>query len=75
MALSDGGTLLVSGSVDATAKVWRLDQLSPDPQLLTRRLEAATTLCLSAEQRVRELGEDPVGAASARADCEARYRR
>ncbi len=68
---SDGSRILSgSGSGDATAKIWRVDLLNSDKLVLHRRLEDVTMYCLTAEQRVRELGDDWRDAEDAVAACE-----
>jgi WD40 repeat protein/serine/threonine protein kinase len=70
LALSPDGTRIISGSADSTAKVWRLDLLTSESQTLYEQLLSATTYCLTAEQRVRELGDDWRHAEAAVAACE-----
>jgi WD40 repeat protein/predicted Ser/Thr protein kinase len=70
LAVSSDARYFVTASSDRTAKVWRLDRLSNDPDRLTADLNAATIFCLDAEQRVRELGEAPDEAATAVAACQ-----
>jgi WD40 repeat protein/predicted Ser/Thr protein kinase len=70
VAVINGGRGLVSGSTDGTARLWQLELLTSDPNQLQARLEAATSLCPSVEQRIHELGHDDEQAALGYAACE-----
>ncbi|PRP95188.1 serine/threonine-protein kinase [Enhygromyxa salina] len=67
---SRDGAQLVSGGDDGSVIRWSLDGVSADPEVLLARLRGATRVCLSAEQRSRELGEDRLAASVAAAACE-----
>ena len=63
------GVHLVSGGGDGSLRRWNLDLLDTNPDALHERLRSATRYCLSATQRVEELGQDPVAAALAVERC------
>jgi WD40 repeat protein/predicted Ser/Thr protein kinase len=75
LAINRAGTRLVSGSADATAKIWHLDRLLTEVEPLHERLRQATIWCLSIDRRIREFGEEEVEATQAFATCEAAYGR
>jgi WD40 repeat protein len=75
LVLNRAGTRLISGSADATAKIWQLDRLQTEVEPLHRRLREATIWCLSADRRIREFGEDEVEATQAFIACEEAYGR
>jgi WD40 repeat protein/serine/threonine protein kinase len=75
LALNRAGTRLISGSADATAKIWHIDRLLTEVEPLHQRLRDATIWCLSVDRRIRELGEEEVEATQAFATCEAAYGR
>ena len=64
-----GTQRLLSVSRDGAVILWDLSTLSFDPEIVLERLRAATRYCLSAEQRQRELGEDPEQARIAAHAC------
>jgi WD40 repeat protein/predicted Ser/Thr protein kinase len=70
LAVSPDGERIVSGSVDGSAKLWRLDRLLADPEQLLERLGRVTLYCLSLDERMRELGEDRTQAEAGRLACE-----
>jgi hypothetical protein len=70
VAVSADGSHVVSAAADGSVMSWRLEGLSSDPDQLLERLRDATRVCLSAEQRARELGEDPKAASLAAQECE-----
>jgi WD40 repeat protein/serine/threonine protein kinase len=75
LALNRAGTRLISGSADATAKIWQLDRLLTEVEPLHQRLREATIWCLSVDRRIREFGEEEVEATQAFVACEAAYGR
>jgi WD40 repeat protein len=75
LALNRAGTRLISGSADATAKIWQLDRLLTEVEPLHQRLRETTITCLSADRRIRELGEEELEAKHAFLACEAAYGR
>jgi WD40 repeat protein/tRNA A-37 threonylcarbamoyl transferase component Bud32 len=75
LAISSDARYFVTASTDRSAKIWRLDRLSSDPERLTAELNAATIFCLDAEQRMRELGEASVEAVAGVTACERRHGR
>jgi WD40 repeat protein/serine/threonine protein kinase len=75
LALNRAGTRLLSGSADATAKIWQLDRLLTEVEPLHLRLRGATIWCLSVDRRMREFNEDEFEATQAFEACEASYGR
>jgi WD40 repeat protein len=75
LAVTPDGERIISASSDGTAKLWRLDRLLGDPGELLERLGHATLYCLSLDERMRELGEDPSQAQAGRLACERSYGR
>ncbi|KIG14629.1 High-affnity carbon uptake protein Hat/HatR [Enhygromyxa salina] len=72
LALSPDARWMVSASVDGSARIWDISQLSSDPAVLVERLRAATVACLGVDQRMRDLGESQAEAEAevARAACQ-----
>ncbi|NVB41252.1 protein kinase [Pseudenhygromyxa sp. WMMC2535] len=70
LAVGLGGQRVISASADATAMIWRVELTSVDPEGLLARLWQATSACLSAQQRRRELGETREEAEAGAAACE-----
>jgi WD40 repeat protein/serine/threonine protein kinase len=75
LALNRAGTRLLSGSGDATAKIWQLDRLLTEVEPLYLRLREATIWCLSVDRRMREFNEDEFESTQAFEACEASYGR
>jgi WD40 repeat protein len=66
-AFSPDGTRILTASTDGTARIW----LAPGQGSLSRaQLRAASSVCLTADQRVRHLGEDAATALRRWHDCE-----
>lgn len=61
---------VVTASIDGTVRLWSLDTVATDAATLMAQLRAATTMCLSADQRVQYLDEDSVVATHHYAACE-----
>jgi WD40 repeat protein len=73
IAIAPDRKRMYSASADRTAKIWHMDLLNADAEHLRARLGVITRFCLSAEQRVRELGEDLGQAQLAGQRCELAY--
>lgn len=71
---SSNGRHLVTVSADRVALLWTLPP-SLDSETLHGQLRAATTACLTAEQRMRDLGEKPAIAREMFYQCEQRFGR
>ena len=72
LALGLDGHRVISASADGTAKLWHIDSLSEGSASLREQLWDATSVCLSPEQRERELGETPEAARHASQACTGR---
>ncbi len=59
---------VVTGSSDGSARVWKVDFDNPDR--LKSQIKNTTTVCLTPEQRVALLGEDPKEARQYYLNCE-----
>lgn len=66
VAWSPSGERIVTASADNTARAWPIDELPS----LQRRIAAATTDCLTREQRETYLAEAEAEAEARHADCE-----
>ena len=61
---------VVTASFDGTVRLWSLDEVAADPPALMEQLRRATTVCLTADQRMRYLEEPAAVAAERFAACE-----
>jgi eukaryotic-like serine/threonine-protein kinase len=68
--VSVDGSQAVSAADDGSVMLWGLASASTNPDDLLEQLRRATRVCLSAEQRSRELGEDLLAASVAAQACE-----
>jgi WD40 repeat protein len=75
LAIGPEGHSVASASSDGTARIWNLDLLETNPDMLHARLLEATSFCLPIEQRIRELGLDASQAEASFMNCERRHGR
>jgi hypothetical protein len=53
----------VTASFDGTVRLWNLDEVAAEGSALMKQLRVATTVCLTADQRMQYLDE-PTGVAA-----------
>jgi WD40 repeat protein len=75
VVVSPEGSKAVSVSADTTARLWDLDLLMTDPELIQTRLTEATNFCLPITQRMDGIGQDLAEATAAFEACERSYGR